>query len=425
MSFKMFVPDKNPLEIFHSLLFENGIDSIFRDSSATNIIDKNNHFEIYLKNQTAEIIQSLPITLNKCIEIEKESYISDILHKLETYRIKAKFTNLGNDDYNITIENEIETITEFVKSFFPEIIEDIRLKNNTKRFFKFGTIQSPLKFYEDLIFNKEYSKFGDAFYAETIYTKDYRLVIERNKEFLFEAWLNKQENTDMIHYEHYINKVLKYNTKQALELLNELVLKLDEPEAKKFLLIQFNLLNSLIEKCDEDMNAFNPEIRCELISIISNINTKYSHYQLTHKVLRKLTHRTDNIFSFFQIKSELKVSFFEKLYDVAVTPLNLLDDIEISEEVFIEVFTSPNPLSKIQFIKPNATIAFFLKEIEPFFDNFNSTTIEKSRSFLNKQGKVLTSTDLYTALSRNKDKNNNDFIKIQNEINLLKKQYLK
>lgn len=425
MSSDIHNSSKNPLQVFHSIIFENGIDSIFDDCTTTDLINKNEHLGIYLKNQAAEIIRSLPIILDKCIEIEKEPYIFDILHKLETYRTKIKSANFENNDYSITIENGIETIIEFVKSYFPEIVEDIRLKSNTKRFFKFGTIESPFKFYEDLIFNKECSNLSDAFYVETIYTKGYNLVIERNKEFWFEAWLNKQDISEMIHYEQYLNKVLKYNTKQALELLDELVLKLDEPVAKKFLNIQFNLLNSLIEKYDEDMNDCNPEVRTELISIISDINIKYSHYQLTHKALRKLTHRRDNIFSFFQIKSELKSSFFEKLYDVTITPLNLIDDIEISEEVFIEVFTSPKPLSKIQFIKPNATIAFFLKEIEPFFENFNSTTIEKSSSFLNKQGKVLTSTDLYTALSRNKDKKDNDFIKIQHEINLLKKQYLR
>lgn len=305
MSFKMFVRDKNPLEIFHSLLFENGIDSLFRDSSSANIFDKNNYFEIYLKNQTAEIIQSLPITLNKCVEIEKESYISDILYKLETYRIKTKSTNLGKNDYNITIENEIATIAEFVESYFSEVVEDIRLKNNTKRFFKFGTIQFPFKFYEDLIFNKEYSRFSDAFYVETIYTKGYKLVTERNKEFWFEAWLNKYDISDMIHYEEYLNKVLKFNTNHAFELLNEVVLKLDEPEAKKFLILQFNLLNSLIEKYDTDMNNGNSEIRSELINIISNINIKYSHYQLTHKVLRKLIDTPESIFSYFQVKSEI------------------------------------------------------------------------------------------------------------------------
>lgn len=289
-----------------------------------------------------------------------------------------------------------------------------------------STTESPLEFFNQLLFFDGLRLVLGSFYTENSFTKGYKFINEENIEFTFTAWVNKDDISDMIHIENYLERVLKFNTKLAFDSLNKSIVKMEVTEAKKFLNQQLNLLYSLVVKYDTDTNNTHPQIRTELISIISDFNIIYSHYNLTHKAFRKLTNNPNSIFSFFEVKSEITNSFFEKLYDAAIT-LDLIDDVETSEDLFIEVFTSakPEPESKIHFIKPNAMVAFFLKEIESFFENFNSTTIEKSRSFLNKQGKVLTSTDLYTALSRNKDKQNNDFIKIQNEINLLKKQYLR
>lgn len=289
-----------------------------------------------------------------------------------------------------------------------------------------STTESPLEFFNQLLFFDGLKLVLISFYTENEFTQGYRFINVEDSNSILTAWVKKDDISEMIQIEHYLVKVLKFNTKLAFDSLNKSIVKMEEIEAKKFLIHQLNLLDSLIVKYDTDENNTYPEIRTELISIISDIKIRYSHYQLTHKAFRKLTNNPDSVFSFFQVKSEIAVSFFEKLYDVAIT-LDLIDDVETSEDLFIEVFTSskPEPESKIHFIKPNAKVAFFLKEIESFFENFNSTTIEKSKSFLNKQGKVLTSTDLYTALSRNKDKQNNDFIKIQNEINLLKKQYLR
>ena len=288
-----------------------------------------------------------------------------------------------------------------------------------------STIESPLEFFNQLLFFNGLELVINSFYTENSFTHGYKFINEENCEFSFTAWVNKDDLSDMIQIENYLALVLRFNTKIAFDAFDKSLVKMEEMEAKKFLTHQLNLLYSFIVKYDTDENNTHPEIRTELISIISDINIRFSHYQLTHKAFRKITTNPDSVFSFFQVKSEITASFFEKLYDVAIG-LNLIDDVETSEDLFIEVFTSakPEPESKIQFIKTNAKVAFFLKEIEFFFDNFNSITIEKSRSFLNKQGKVLTSTDLYTALSRNKNKQNDDFIKIKNKIELLKNQYL-
>lgn len=416
----------NPLEFFHSVLFEDGIEIILakrKTEPTADIEDEYTFFSTTLRNVSNKLIRLISDKASGKEE-DFENYILSILEKLEVFGNKIE--NSKESNYYPIIKTEYERVLDFVKTSYPEYLKLKELIKNTQKFLKLGDALFPFKFYEDLIFHNGIKNIHDSFYIQTIYTSDYKFIQELNSEFIFEAWLNKDDISDQIDIEHYIVKVLKFNNKQAFETLSKSIIKMDETEAKRFLILQLNLLNSLVEKFDTDMSNVYPEIRNDLISIISDINIRYSHYQLSHKAFRKLTNNPDSVFSFFQVKSEITTSFFEKLYDVAIS-LDLIDDVETSEDLFIEVFTSAKPkqTSKIKFIKPNLPIAFFLKEIEPFFDNFNSKTIEKSKSFLNKHNTVLTSSNLYTTLCRKKDKNSPILNRIQNEIDILKNQYLK
>ncbi len=416
----------NPLEVFHSVLFEDGIEIILaqrKTEPTVDIVDENTFFSTTLRNVSNKLIRLISDKASGEVE-DFENYILAILEKLEVFG--NKIANSKESNYSPIIKSEYERVLDFAKTSYPEYLELKELVKNTQRFFKLGDALFPFKFYEDLIFHNGIKNIHDSFYIQTIYTRDYKFIQELNSEFIYEAWLKKDDSSDQIHIEHYVVRVLKFNNKRAFETLSKSIIKMEETEVKKFLILQLNLLNSLVEKYDADMSNVYPEIRDDLIGIISDINIKYAHYQLTHKAFRKLTKNSDRIFSFFQVKSEITTSFFEKLYDFA-TSLYLIDGDEISEEMFFDAFTSanPEPTSKVIFTKPNFIVASFLKEIEPFFENFNSVSIEKSKLFLNKQGKPLKSNDLYTALSRNKDPKNTNIVDIQNEVNLLKKQYLK
>ena len=182
-------------------------------------------------------------------------------------------------------------------------------------------------------------------------------------------------------------------------------------------------LNTYIKKLEAIETKFNETIKHHLIALVEDFRIKFPIVQI-HKIFKHLNDSSGFI-SFFQYK-DLKASFFEDLYDVTCK-LNLIDDIAVLEETFYDVLTSskPNPQQKIFFIKKNHLIAYYLKEIEPFFNNLNPVTIEQSKCFFNKQGKQLTSTDLYASLSRNKDKDLDLLKKIKLKLDELKKVHLK
>ncbi|MHB1107917.1 MAG: hypothetical protein ACYCZ2_16300 [Lutibacter sp.] len=281
----------------------------------------------------------------------------------------------------------------------------------------------PFKFFEDLIFNNSINSVLDLFYTQTIITENYNLIIERNKDFIFESWIGKNDTSDLINYNKHFKLVLNYNTKKSFECLDNYLKNLEESKKKIFLNVQLNLMFSCINKIEsEDLNDFKVVVLNTLFTIVSDIQLKFSHLISYHKVFIKTIDNSTNINSIFQPKPEIKRSFFKKLYNLSID-LDLIDDTIVYEDVFLDVFTSAKPQkdSKIIFIKSNPLAAHFLKEIEIFFNNFNAVTIEKSECFVNKQNKVLKSTDLYAALSRGKEGNQDYFNRINLEISALKK----
>jgi len=285
----------------------------------------------------------------------------------------------------------------------------------------------PFAFYDDLLFNHSINNVLNLFFHKSTLTENHHLVIEKNKDFTFESWVGNSDTSDLIDIDKHFKLVLNLNTRNAIESLEKLLKNKEEVKKTTCLNSQLNLLDSCIEKNKtENWTEFNEIIQKELFSIITEIKIKYTHLITYHKVFIKIQDNIDGIDSIFSPKQEIKRSFFKKLHSLLID-LDMIDDIVVNEDVFLDVFTSAKPQieSQIRFIKPNPIVAYLLKSLEPFFYDFNAVTIEKSQCFINKQGKLFQTTDLYTALSRGKDKYHNEFNKIDLQISKLQKEYLK
>jgi hypothetical protein len=285
---------------------------------------------------------------------------------------------------------------------------------------------NPLKYLEDIIFFDGLETIMASFlnnqnlleegytYHEQIGTYDKFELHE------FDDSNNPSMTVTTIDKNIFLEQYLDDCKKMLFQLLKE---KDTESTFSAALVKVYNDLNGLIKKQSYSDSNYNDIIELHLIKLVEDLRIKFPIIE-SHKVFRVLNN-TNGFISYFQFK-DLKASFFEELYEVTYK-LELIDDIEVLEETFYDVLTSskPNPEQRIIFITKNHLIAHYLKEIEPFFNNLNAVTIEKSKCFYNKQGKPITCADLYTSLSRNKDKDLDYIKKIKHNIHILQKAYLK
>lgn len=281
-----------------------------------------------------------------------------------------------------------------------------------------------LRYLEDILFFNGIQEVLNTFLANAELMSNGYDYIKEYDYYLKDEMIIDAENPvfqiTIINRDDFLKKYLETNKQ---DIYNYLECNEGDQNFPDILVKVYDDLNTYIKKSEKIETKFNETIKHHLIALVEDFKIKFPIVQI-HKIFKHLNDSSGFI-SFFQYK-DLKASFFEDLYEVTCK-LDLIDDVAVLEETFYEVLTSskPNPEQKIFFIKKNHLTAYYLKEIEPFFNNLNPVTIELSKCFFNKQGKQLTSTDLYTSLSRNKGKDLNLLNKINLELDELKKAHLK
>lgn len=288
------------------------------------------------------------------------------------------------------------------------------------------TLKNKLKYLDDLLFSDGISQLKASFYGnKELLENGYDYYKEQDNYVKFDlVELENSESPEMVatimNRTDFFELYLKQNQNSLYEYLQKTESNSNFSDDLNEL---YNYLNSYIKKATLLDVLFKDIINAYLTQIVQDLKIKYPIVE-SHRVFRVLN-KKNGFLSYFQYK-DIKASFFEDLYEVTYK-LDLIDDVEVLEETFYEVFTTsvPNPEFKITFNTKNHLIAFFLKEIEQFFNNLNPVTIERSGCFYNKQGKKLNSTDLYTSLSRNIGKDSDKLNRISYHINELKKVHLK
>ena len=126
--------------------------------------------------------------------------------------------------------------------------------------------------------------------------------------------------------------------------------------------------------------------------------------------------------SMFEVKSDIKPSVFEGLYDLAIYE-DLIDDEIIYEKGFISALTEDKTDEVIKFRCENSIAVYFLELTSKLFNNLTPATIEKSKRFLTKQNIPFTSANYYTSKNRYKNDDNNIKTKYQEKFNRLKNEF--
>ncbi|NDI98701.1 hypothetical protein GWA97_06405 [Flavobacterium sp. LaA7.5] len=273
---------------------------------------------------------------------------------------------------------------------------------------------SPIEFFYQLLFYNRIDSIKKEFYNNNEFLNKGYFYSEYDNTYVDLGDPETNSGYDVISlksfFKDYVEKWRFYWFKLMTASNAEIIQNLDTLQTL-YLKSKLNLEDVYHEIISEQLQI--------LISDLKLLNPK-----LKHSVFTFLNSHSNGI-SFFQDK-DLKRSFYIDLYEV-VCVLQLINDAEVSEEVFFQVFSStkPNPTLKIRFTQSNIVVAYFLEQLKIFYNNFTWIAIEKSGSFYNKGNKLLTSIDLSTAFSRSKEKDYTDFENINLEIKELQKKHLK
>jgi len=266
-----------------------------------------------------------------------------------------------------------------------------------------SSVNHPFLWFENLLFHHGYEieleRFiYDAEMIDAIYNNS-ELSLIYNEQNEFGEWEQVKE-----YFKSRLRRILFEERKMAILYLDENLRKLDDNESKKKSTNQMlDTLQGLLNGASS--SRFNDIINFNIISMIEHIRTRYQHLHLTHKVFKivfRLT-RTVESTSFFGAEKLKYKTLKELCYNIFCE--DFLDEIMVEDELF-NVLISPEPQNEnigIYFAINNQEVAYLLREMEPLFTNLNFDVIGASQCFFNKKGKLLTSGDLYTALS--------DFIK--------------
>lgn len=180
--------------------------------------------------------------------------------------------------------------------------------------------------------------------------------------------------------------------------------------ANEFLMSQLRHLSSLVEKS----KVIYPKLKfieANLLEILTYLVDKYS----LKDFYKKQTQITFNKNSFFEVNT--KSSILIKVYDIAID-LEIFDDENTSQETFMNVLGgNPSKTKEILiFTCNNELTAHFINSISPLFNNLSTAQIDKSKSFVNKNGKVLNQADLDNANNRLRKKSSPQIERISNAL---------
>jgi hypothetical protein len=264
--------------------------------------------------------------------------------------------------------------------------------------------------------NSTLQKFGYSYINEHKYYLKEKMVEDNGVMPIFVI--------DIIKEDDFINRLLDFENSLIYGSIENEISSLDKKDKIAFITMIYDEIVVLLKRISKFEHLEINLVHEKILELLTNLKDRYSMlvgYHLSFNYLRKITD-----VSFFKDR-DLKYSFYVELYEIAYE-LNLIDDTEIEEIDFINAFTSSTPQTlknKVRFSVNNYILSYFLESLKPFFNDFTHVNIESSKVFLNKQNKPITSGDIYTSLSRGKNKIEYEKNKIDEHILKLKKKFLK
>lgn len=276
-----------------------------------------------------------------------------------------------------------------------------------------STKTRPLLFFESFLKNDKLIKYESMFYEYPINLSQENFREQGYIKYLNDSYIDEPVST-IEYFNETLNKLLKAQVFTSKMLLEERKDEIEYFNIKPNIFAQKQL--EIIKKLKVKTGSITVcrGIILESLNILEEEIIKFNSI-ISQEPSRFTNIKTNN--PFFEPVVNRKI--LQKLYDVALDN-RIIDEEVVTENAFLNILTSNDPEvleNKFIFSCNNQVATFFLNTINVFFLNLTHSKISKSKSFINKNGKIFNESDLNTAKTRYSEKTTNKvFLNIQKDI---------
>jgi hypothetical protein len=285
-----------------------------------------------------------------------------------------------------------------------------------------STKTRPLLFFESFIDNDKLIKYEDMFYEYSFNLSQENFREQGYIKYFQDSYEDEPATPIIEYFKNTLNRLLVAQVCITQGLLEDRRNELEYQNISTDIFIQRQLLIvNKLKTASESLAIYKDLFQDTLNQIEINLKAINPPYNRTPEKAPEIKRSNP----FFEPKDKITITHLKKLYEIAVDKF-IVDDQEVFEETFIAVFSSNKPellKEKIYFSCNNLVATFYLNCIMWFFKNLSHSSITKSKSFHNKQRKLLNQNDLDKAENYYKKKRYTDtdvFIALKKDIESIK-----
>ncbi len=284
--------------------------------------------------------------------------------------------------------------------------------------YKPSTEKQPLLFFKTFLSRERLEAYENHFYEPP--TNDYELPFNRslqnNKgegyiEYHKDFYEDGEAPLVRIYFVDNLQMLLRTQANITLRFLSErrLQKEFDEVFENGFVQRQLKELHEINESTQS--LPHNRVIQVVLFDLKDKI-TAFLYAQGKERPTEKFKRPQKESNPFFGNKQKTTFFRLKKLYD-EILDIGLIDEEQVTEEAFTNVFTSKTPERKIFFNRDNYEVVYFLDVLSAYFDDLTPVQIGRSKSFITKGDTVITAglINTYNSRLQNKDKSKYDKIR--------------
>lgn len=284
--------------------------------------------------------------------------------------------------------------------------------------FRKSTKERPLLFFEYFLQKKNFEKYENDFYANSV-NPSFKAYREKGYiEYLDSEYVNRKVEPNRVYLIDRLTIIFNNQIKNSFELIviwieeylnrNENVESYVINQRTKILVLKKNLqfqssINNLVIEFLDEIEEFLKEY--------NNKNILGNQFEIGNPIIPTIT--------YFGLSPSIRKSHIEELYETSCELL-IIDYEVVSFKTFYEALATTSliqNINKIVFNVDNQLVAYYFKCLQPYFRNLKHTRIVKSELFLNKRRVFFSTGALDTALTQSKGKPMEILEQIQTGIN--------